>query len=80
MRLTKEEKELKFKADLRAKVLMAIDEFVKEKIGMNEAGWHQEELPALFKGIDAHAEALTKRLAVIMRNNSEEDLVDLLIK
>lgn len=50
-----------FTSDVRDCVLNALDIFALENGGGVGQGWKDRELDALFKGVDAHAEALWER-------------------
>ena len=53
----------KFQEQVRDVVLGALDQFARELLGHPDArGWLDQELPALFAGVDAHAKALAARI------------------
>jgi hypothetical protein len=52
-----------FKSGLRDALLAAADAYIREVMETEKVdGWKDEELPALFSGVDSHAKALAARI------------------
>lgn len=51
-----------FQDGARDAVIKALDTYVEELTSISGQGWKDQELPALFRGLDAHTRTVAERI------------------